>query len=95
MGGESAGGGLGWLAWALAAAALSGLMSILTKAGLKDVDQGAGLAVQAPCIALFAWAVLLARGKVGELADIDGRKWAFLLGGGSPSAWRTPACSGR
>lgn len=82
MVGESAGGGMGWLAWALGAAALSGLMSVLTKAGLKDVDQSVGLAIQAPCIALLAWAMILARGKVGDLADIEGRKWAYLLGGG-------------
>ena len=82
MGGESAGGGLGWLAWALAAAALSALMSVLTKAGLRDVDPGVALAVQAPCIALLAWAAVLARGKAGDLAGIEGRAWTFLVGGG-------------
>ena len=82
MGGEPAGEGLGWLGWALASAFLSALMGVLTKAGLKGADQSVGLAVQAPCIALFAWAVVLARGKVGDLADLDGQTWAYLLGGG-------------
>jgi transporter family protein len=79
MGGEPAGGDLGWLPWALAAAALSALMSVLTKAGLRDVDPGVGLAIQAPCLAVFAWAAVLARGRVGELADADGRTWACLI----------------
>jgi len=83
MGGDSAGGGYGWLAWALGSAAMSALMGVLTKAGLKNVDQHVGLAIQAPCIAVFAWAVVLVRGKAGDLTDIDGRAWLYLLGGGA------------
>jgi bacterial/archaeal transporter family protein len=57
-------------------------MGVLTKAGLKDADQSVGLAIQAPCIVLFAWAVVIARGKVGDFAGLGGRAWAYLLGGG-------------
>jgi transporter family protein len=79
---DGSAGGWGWVAWALAGAVLSGLMSVLTKAGLKDVDQSVGLAIQAPCIAVFAWAAVLVSGKAGDLAGVGGRAWAFLVGGG-------------
>jgi transporter family protein len=82
MDGDSAGGGYGWLAWALGSAAMSALMGVLTKAGLKHVDQHLGLAIQAPCVAVFAWAVVVIRGNTGDVADIDGRAWLYLLGGG-------------
>jgi bacterial/archaeal transporter family protein len=82
MGGEANGGGYGWLAWALGSGAMSALMGVLTKAGLRNVDQHVGLAIQAPCIAVFAWAVVLIRGNAGDLNDLDGRAWLYLLGGG-------------
>ena len=82
MDGVAAGGGWGWVAWALAGAALSGLMSVLTKAGLKDVDPSVGLAIQTSCMALFAWAWVLVGGSAGDLSGVGGRAWAFVIGGG-------------
>ena len=74
-----------WVAYTLLAALAGAVVAVLSKAALRHVNPAAALAVQSAVIAALAWAVVVVRGGLGDLAGLDRRTWAVLLAAGVAS----------
>jgi bacterial/archaeal transporter family protein len=68
-----------WILFALLAAVSAAVVTVLSKAGLKDVDSSVAFAIQAVLIILVSWGVVLVQGNAGQLKTIDGRTWTYLI----------------
>ena len=52
---------------------------MLGKVGVVNIDSNLGTAIRTVFVLILAWAIVLARGKQGEIPRIDGKSWLFLL----------------
>jgi transporter family protein len=68
-----------WLVFALAAAILAAIVTVLSKAGIKDIDSSLGFAIQSVIIIAISWVVVVAQGNTSQLARIDKKTWIFLI----------------
>ncbi|MFA4818824.1 MAG: EamA family transporter [Patescibacteria group bacterium] len=68
-----------WLTAALLSAGFAGLTAILAKIGIQGVNSNLATAIRTVFILLFAWAVVLAQGKLSELSGLSGKTWWFLF----------------
>ena len=68
-----------WIVYALLAAVAGATLITLTKASLKNVDHALALAVQSVLILAIAWGAVAVRGQFGEIGNIDGKAWTYLL----------------
>lgn len=67
-----------WLVFAVLAALTAGIVVVLSKAGMKDVDPILAFAIQAVLILIVSGSAVLIQGKYGEVMKIDTRTWLFL-----------------
>lgn len=74
--------GNSWIFFALLAAVSAAVTVVLTKAGLKNVDSNLAFAIQAVLILLITWTVVLSQGKFGDIQEISGKAWMFLIAAG-------------
>lgn len=75
-----------WILFALIAAILAAVVTVLSKAGLKDVDSSVAFAIQSVLIIIVSWSVVLAQGNTGQLKTIDSRTWVYLVAAGVVTA---------
>jgi transporter family protein len=71
-----------WILFALLAALAAAIVTILSKAGVKNVDSSLAFAIQAVLVILISWGVVLAQGNTAQVKEIDGRTWIYLLSAG-------------
>ena len=64
-GGQQGTGNGSWLLWAALSAGFASLTSIFGKIGVQDIDSNLGTALRTGVVLVFAWALVLARGKGG------------------------------
>ncbi len=67
-----------WIVFSLLAAFTAAVVVTLTKLGVQKVHPTLAFAVQAVLILLVSWSLVVARGRLPELAQIDRRSWWFL-----------------
>ena len=67
-----------WIIFALLAAVSAAVVTVLSKAGIKNVDPNLAFAVQAVLIILISWGVVVFQGNVPEVKNIDTRTWMYL-----------------
>lgn len=68
-----------WILFALLAAISAAVVTVLSKAGLKEVDSSLAFAVEAVLIIAISWGVVLAQGTTHQLKTMDGRTWVYLI----------------
>ena len=68
-----------WLIFALASALFAGIMSILAKIGIRDVDSNLATALRTVVVAVFAWLMVFVAGSQRGIPDIDARTLVFLV----------------
>jgi len=68
-----------WIFWAVLAAISAGLVIVLTKAGLKNVDSSLAFAIQSILILGVTWGVVFFQGNLGEWKNIEKHAWIFLI----------------
>ena len=68
-----------WIVFAVASAVFAGIMSILAKIGIKDVDSNLATALRTVVVALFAWLMVFVVGSQSTLALIDTKSIVFLV----------------
>lgn len=68
-----------WFAFALLSAVFAALTSILAKVGIAGVNSNLATAVRTAVVLVMAWGIVLITGKVGELSNLSGRSWLFLI----------------
>lgn len=75
-----------WLVFVLLGAVLAAVSTVLSKAGLKNVDPVVGFAVQSVLIIAIAWGVVAAQSNIAQVARIDKKTWIFLIIAGAATA---------
>ncbi len=75
-----------WIVYALIAAVLAAVVTVLSKAGIKNIDSSVGFAIQSVLIIAISWGVVAAQGNLAQLAKIDKRTWIFLTLAGIATA---------
>jgi bacterial/archaeal transporter family protein len=68
-----------WILFSLLAAFTAAVVVTLTKLGVQKVAPSVAFAVQAVLILVISWSLVIARGRLPELAQIDRRSWWFLV----------------
>jgi transporter family protein len=71
-----------WILFALLAAFSAAVVTVLSKAGIKNLDPSLAFAVQAIMIVIVAWAVIVFQGNAGELKKVDSKTWIYLITAG-------------
>ncbi|MCL2051126.1 MAG: EamA family transporter [Lachnospiraceae bacterium] len=68
-----------WIIYALASAFFAGVMSILAKIGIKNVDSNLATALRTVVVIIFAWLMVFIVGSHREIPDIDSHSLIFLI----------------
>lgn len=68
-----------WIIYALASAFFAGIMSILAKIGIKDVDSNLATALRTIVVLIFAWFMVFVVGSQTTIAQIDSKTLIFLI----------------
>ena len=68
-----------WLIWAILAAITAALVTVLTKAGLKNVDSSLAFALQSIMIVCITWAVVAWQGTFSGIKQIETKVWVLLV----------------
>lgn len=68
-----------WMVFAMLAAISAAIVTVLSKAGIKNIDSSVGFAIQSVLIIAVSWGVVAAQGNLSQLARIDKRTWIFLV----------------
>ena len=71
-----------WLAYAIGAAVFAALTSILAKVGIEGVESNLATAIRTCVVLAMAWAIVAAKGKLGQVARVDWRELTFLAASG-------------
>lgn len=75
-----------WIIFALLAAICAAVVTILTKAGLKNTEPGIAFAVQSVLILVVTWTLVLIQGNAGKLKELGKREWVYLVVAGIVTA---------
>ena len=67
-----------WIGWALLAAVFAAATALLAKVGVEHVDSNLAMALRTSVVVVFAWGIVLALGKHGEIGALDRRTVMFL-----------------
>lgn len=68
-----------WILFAFGAALFAGVMSILAKLGIKNVDSNLATALRTVIVMIFAWLMVLIVGSHRLLFEIENRTLLFLV----------------
>lgn len=71
-----------WLPLAVLSALFAALTAVLAKAGVSDVNSSLATAVRTCVVAVMAWGIVAARGKLALVGGIGRRELAFLVASG-------------
>ena len=71
-----------WILFALLAALSAAAVTVLSKAGIKNINSSLAFAIQAVLIIVISWAVVMINGSAPQLKSIDGRTWIYLIAAG-------------
>jgi transporter family protein len=69
---------MSWIGWALLSAAFAAATALLAKVGVAHVDSNLAMALRTTVVLIFAWGIVLALGKHGEMRELDRRAVLFL-----------------
>jgi transporter family protein len=70
---------MSWIGWALLSALFAAATALLAKVGVAHVDSNLAMALRTTVVLIFAWGIVLALGKHGELRLLDRRTIFFLV----------------
>ena len=73
---------MSWVAAALGSAFFAGITSILAKCGIKHTDSDVATAIRTCVVLVMAWAIVAAKGKLGQVARVERCEFAFLAASG-------------
>jgi transporter family protein len=68
-----------WVLFALLAAFSAAVVTVLSKAGIKNVDSNLAFAIQSVMILIVTWSAVLLNGTLPELTKLDNKTWIYLL----------------
>lgn len=68
-----------WMLYAAGSSFFAGITAILSKCGIKKTDSNVATAIRTAIVLLFSWLTVLITGTGGEIRQIDGRTFRFLV----------------
>lgn len=68
-----------WMLYAVGSSFFAGITVILAKCGIKKTDSNVATAIRTVIVLLFSWLMVLITGTGGEIRQIDGRTFLFLV----------------
>lgn len=68
-----------WMLYAVGSSFFAGITAILAKCGIKKTDSNVATAIRTVIVLLFSWLMVLITGTGGEIRQIDGRTFLFLV----------------
>lgn len=68
-----------WMLYAVGSSFFAGITAILAKCGIKKTDSNVATAIRTVIVLLFSWLMVLITGTGGEIRQIDGRTFFFLV----------------
>ena len=75
-----------WILWAVLAAISAAIVTVLSKAGLKNTDSNLAFAIQSVLILIVTWTLVLVQGTTGKMAQIGKKDWIYLITAGIVTA---------
>ena len=70
---------MSWLLWSLLSAFFAAATAILAKVGVEGINSNLATAIRTGVILIFAWCIVGATYKSGELSAVTSRGWLFLI----------------
>src|SRR5271167_4760667 len=67
-----------WVGWAILSAVFAAATALLAKVGVAHIDSNLATAIRTSVVVVFAWGIVLALGKHGEIHTLDRRTMMFL-----------------
>lgn len=67
-----------WLPYAIGSAVFAALTSILAKIGIEGVESNLGTAIRTGVVLLMAWLIVLIKGKLKLVAQVDKKELGFI-----------------
>jgi transporter family protein len=67
-----------WIGWAILSAIFAAATALLAKVGVAHVDSNLATALRTSVVIVFAWGIVLALGKHGEIRSLDKRTMLLL-----------------
>ena len=71
-----------WLVYALLSAVFAALTSVLAKVGIDGVESNLATAIRTCFVLLMAWAIVVGKGKLSSVRNVDGKELGFLVASG-------------
>lgn len=68
-----------WILFSLLAAVCAAIVTVLSKAGIKNVDPSLAFAIEATLIIFISWGVVTVQGNLPQVKEIEGRTWVYLI----------------
>lgn len=68
-----------WMLYAVGSSIFAGITAILAKCGIRKADSNVATAIRTVIVLLFSWLMVLITGTWGEISQIDGRIFFFLV----------------
>ena len=68
-----------WLLYAVGSSFFAGITSILAKCGIKKTDSDVATAIRTIVVLLFSWLMVLITGTCGQITQISGKTFLFLV----------------
>lgn len=68
-----------WMLYAVGSSFFAGITAILAKCGIRKTDSNVATAIRTVIVLLFSWLMVLLTGTWGEIRQIDGRTFFFLV----------------
>lgn len=68
-----------WIFFAVGSSFFAGITAILAKCGIRKTDSNVATAIRTVIVLLFSWLMVLITGTGGEIRQINGRTFLFLV----------------
>ena len=68
-----------WIAFAFGSAFFAGAVAILAKIGIRGVNSNLATALRTIVVLAFAWLVVFVVGSQGQITELSGKTWLFLV----------------
>ena len=68
-----------WLLYAVGSSFFAGITSIFAKCGIKKTDSDVATAIRTIVVLLFSWLMVLITGTGGQITQISGKTFLFLV----------------
>ena len=70
---------ISWIIYAVLSAIFAALTSILAKVGITGLNSNLATAIRTAVVLLMSWGMVFVVGAQGEIKNITGKSWLFLV----------------